>query len=55
MVALLLVSLPDKDLWIGGVSDTEYNKKSGYLQKQREFQENDLVFGEEGSIGKLVK
>ena len=37
-----------------GNSDTEYNKKSGYLQKQREFQEKDLVFGEEGSIGKLV-
>ena len=37
-----------------GNIDTEYNKKSGYLQKQREFQEKDLVFGEEGSIGKLV-
>ena len=35
-------------------SDTEYNKKSGYFQKQREFQEKDLVFGEEGSIRKLV-
>ena len=49
-----MVSLPDKDLWVRGVSATEYNKKSGYLQKQREFQEKDLVFGEEGSIGKLV-
>ncbi len=31
------------DLWTGGVSDYDYNRRAGYLQKQWRFQENDLV------------
>ena len=40
----------NEDLWVGGVSDTEYNKHAGYLQKQKEFQEKDGLYdeGEEG-------
>ena len=30
-------------LWTGAVSDTDYNKRAGYLQEQEEFQKNDLV------------
>jgi hypothetical protein len=33
------------DLWGGGVSDSDYNKRSGYLEAQRHFQETDLVDG----------
>lgn len=29
-----------------GVSDSDYNKKAGYLQAQNDFQETDLVDGE---------
>ena len=32
-------------LWPGAVSDTDYNKRAGYLQEQEEFQGNDLVNG----------
>jgi len=31
------------DLWTGGVSDSDFNRRAGYLQKQQRFQENDLV------------
>ncbi len=31
------------DLWTGGVSDSDYNRRAGYLKKQWRFQENDLV------------
>ena len=30
-------------LWTGRVSDSDYNRREGYLQKQQEFQEIDLV------------
>jgi hypothetical protein len=30
-------------LWHGRVSDSDYNRREGYLQKQQEFQESDLV------------
>ena len=29
--------------WTGGVSDSDYNRRAGYLKKQQEFQEKDLV------------
>ena len=32
--------------WTGGVSDSDYNKRSGYLQAQQHFQETDLVDGQ---------
>ena len=31
------------NLWTGGVSDSDYNRRAGYLKKQWRFQENDLV------------
>ena len=31
------------DLWPGGVSDTDYNRREGYLQRQENFANNDLV------------
>lgn len=31
------------NLWTGGVSDSDYNRRAGYLQNQWRFQENDLV------------
>ena len=31
------------NLWTGGVSDSDYNHRAGYLKKQQKFQENDLV------------
>jgi hypothetical protein len=31
------------NLWTGAVSDTDYNRREGYLDRQREFQENDLI------------
>ena len=31
------------DLWTGGVSDTDFNRRAGYLQKQHHFQRRDLV------------
>eukprot|EP00984_Skeletonema_dohrnii_P013209 scaffold5459_cov86-Skeletonema_dohrnii-CCMP3373.AAC.2 len=31
------------NLWTGGVSDSDYNRRAGYLKKQQRFQENDLV------------
>ena len=34
------------DLWGGNVSDTDYNKKAGYLQEQAAFQRKDLVDSE---------
>ena len=34
------------DLWGGNVSDTDYNKRAGYLEEQSAFQKNDLVDGE---------
>ena len=33
------------DLWTGAVSDTDYNKRAGYLRKQMDFQSKDLVGG----------
>ena len=37
-------------LWGGGVSDSDYNNKEGYLQERTEFAENDRV----GKDGKLI-
>jgi len=31
------------DLWTGAVSDSDYNRRSGYLQAQEQFQNEDLV------------
>ena len=31
------------DLWTGAVSDTDYNKRAGYLQEQEQYQNKDLV------------
>ena len=31
------------DLWTGGVSDSDFNRRAGYLKTQQRFQENDLV------------
>ena len=31
------------DLWTGAVSDTDYNRRAGYIQEQEQFQNNDLV------------
>jgi len=36
-------------LWGGGVSDSDYNNKEGYLQEQTGFAENDRV-GEDGKL-----
>ena len=33
------------DLWPGGVSDTDYNRKEGYLKRQEHFANNDEVNG----------
>ena len=44
----------NEDLWVGGVSDTEYNKHAGYLQKQKEFQEKDGLYDEGEEGGKLL-
>jgi hypothetical protein len=30
-------------LWLGRVSDSDYSRQEGYLQKQHEFQESNLV------------
>ena len=35
-----------EDLWVGGVSNSDYNQYLGYLRDQRLFQEVDLVSGE---------
>lgn len=32
-------------LWTGGISDSEYNRREGYLNTQEQFQNNDLVDG----------
>ena len=37
---------------MGGGSNTEYNKKAGYLQDQKEFQENNRLFKEGDDVGK---
>ena len=34
-----------EDLWLGAVSDLDYNRRAGYLDKQPEFQSIDLVEG----------
>ena len=31
------------DLWTGGVSDSDFNRRAGYLKMQQQFQEKDLV------------
>ena len=31
------------DIWTGAVSDSDYNRREGYLEKQQEFQQTDLV------------
>ena len=33
------------DLWTGAVSDTDYNKRAGYLEQQQQYQNEDLVNG----------
>ena len=33
------------DLWMGAVSDSDYNRRAGYLQEQEAFQNNDVVGG----------
>ncbi len=35
--------IQEGELWPGRVSDSNYNRREGYLQKQHEFQEGDLV------------
>ena len=35
-----------EDLWLGAVSDSDYNRRAGYLDKQTEFQSNDIYNGE---------
>ena len=30
-------------LWVGAVSDTDYNKRAGYMEEQEQFAEEDLV------------
>ena len=42
------------DLWVGAVSDTDYNKKAGYLKEQQKLQENDLVFDNRDALDRLV-
>ena len=32
-------------LWGGGVSNTDYNKRAGYLEEQEKFQLSDIVWG----------
>ena len=34
------------DLWTGAVSDSDYNRREGYLERQEEFQQIDLVDNE---------
>jgi hypothetical protein len=34
------------DLWTGGVSDSDFNRRAGYLKTQQRFQESDLVIFE---------
>ena len=33
------------DLWLGAVSDSDYNRREGYLLRQKLFAENDLING----------
>ena len=33
------------DLWLGAVSDSDYNRREGYLLWQKLFAENDLIDG----------
>ncbi|KAL7427990.1 hypothetical protein ACHAXH_000754 [Discostella pseudostelligera] len=35
--------IPAGSLWPGRVSDSDYNRQEGYLQRQQEFQDADLV------------
>ena len=44
-IDLLCGWIATADLWTGAVSDTDYNKRAGYLQEQEEFQRKDLVNG----------
>ena len=30
-------------LWVGAVSDTDYNKRAGYMEEQEQFAEGDSV------------
>ena len=53
-VCIYVGRIVNEDLWVGGVSDTEYNKHAGYLQKQKEFWEKDLVYGEGDLVGKVL-
>jgi len=34
-----------EDLWLGAVSDSDYNRRAGYLDKQTEFQSNNIYNG----------
>ena len=36
------------------MSDTDYNKRAGYLKEQHKFQENDLVFDDGDAMGRKV-
>lgn len=38
------------DLWTGAVSDTDYNRRAGYLQCQQEFQSQDVIVQETTNI-----
>jgi hypothetical protein len=44
-----------EDLWGGGVSDTDYNLRSGYLRDQQQFQDKDLVFDDNNVVGRIVR
>ena len=46
----LLVAL----LWGGGVTDSKYNKKEGYLQEQDKFVEDDLVDGKKKPFANIL-
>ena len=34
-----------EDLWLGAVSDSDYNRREGYLFRQKLFAENNLIGG----------
>jgi hypothetical protein len=36
----------EHELWGGNVSDSNYNRNTGYLEEQAAFQQNDLCDGE---------
>ena len=46
--------LGNEYFWGGGVSDSDYNNRSGYLQEQQQFQEADLVFDADNGVSKII-